>query len=310
MIGVVIVNWNRAQDTVAAYQSLIPSTFEDWRLYVVDNASSDDSAAVLDRDLGAKATLILNDSNAGFSGGCNLGVARALADGATHIFLLNNDATVLPCTLERLIGESLAEGDRAVLGCAVKHFGTDTYQFFGSHTASKFGTPLWFEDDELEKLASRVIESDFVLGAALFAPARIWREIGDLDDRFYLNYEEADWCYRAREAGFACYVVPAAVVLHRVGASIGPTNGPMQAYFLSRNELLFARRHATLSQINRLFARSLSNLLKTAIKDLIRFRNLAAPTKAHARGLYDFVCGRFGDCPALIRKFAADHRAA
>jgi len=308
-IGVVVVNWNRAEDTLAAYQSLTASTFADWRLYVVDNASSDDSAVILERELGDKTTLILNPVNGGFSGGCNLGVARALADGATHIFLLNNDATVSPSTLDTLRRESLAQGDRAILGCAVKYFGLDRYQFFGSSTAKYFGTPLWFGDDDLSKLSSRTVETDFALGAALFAPTQIWRDIGAFDDQFYLNYEEVDWCYRARKAGFACYVVPAAIVFHKVGATIGPINGPMQNYFLSRNELLFARRHATFSQRARLFCRSLLNLIKSTIKDVITFGKVRPPTQAHALGLYDFVRGNFGDCPAIIRRLASEHRA-
>ncbi len=309
-VGVVVVNWNRAQDTLAAYRSLTSSSFEDWRLYAVDNASADNSAEILARDLADKATLILNTVNAGFSGGCNLGVHRALADGCTHIFLLNNDATVLPSTLAELVAASSKLDDTAVLGSAVKISGTDRFQFFGSRTREDVGHPDWFDDNDLGELSKGLIDTDFVLGAALFAPANIWRAIGDFDDRFYLNYEETDWCYRARKSGFRCYIVPSSIIQHQVGATVGPINGPLQTYFIYRNELLFAARHATMRQKAHLFFRSLTILIKSCLKDLIKFRTLKPPARAHAIALYDVARGKFGDCPPIIRKQATRHRTA
>jgi GT2 family glycosyltransferase len=308
-VGVVMVNWNRAPDTAAAYRSLLASTFRDWRLYVVDNASSDTSAEILRRDLVQQSTLILNDTNAGFSGGCNLGIDRALGDGCTHIFLLNNDATVLPSTLERLVEQSAALGDSAILGSAVKLAGTDQFQFFGSRTRPDFGHPVWFDDRDLDKLTRPLIETDFVLGAALFAPAKIWRELGVFDEKFYLNYEETDWCYRARNAGYPCYIMPTSVVLHKNGATVGPINGPLQNYFIYRNELLFGFYHGTAKQKANLAFRTTKVLLKSIAQDLIRFRKVRPATLAHAIALYDVARRRFGDCPKIIRRFARQYKA-
>ncbi len=299
-----MVNWNRADDTVAAYRSLKSSTSEAWRLYVVDNASTDASAQVLSGELTERATLILNDRNAGFSGGCNLGVDRALQDGCTHLFLLNNDATVLTSTLQALIETSAELGDGAVLGSAIKVAGTHAFQFFGSRTSARFGHPAWFDDADLSELSKPLIETDFVLGAALFAPARIWRQIGSFDDRYFLNYEETDWCYRARASGFRCYILPTSVVMHKSGATVGPIQGPLQSYFIYRNELLFASDHATWRQKANIGCRSIEVLLRSAIKDLIRSRTLTPSTLAHALALLDFSRRRFGDCPPIVRRLA------
>jgi len=303
-IGVVVVNWNRAHDTLAAYTSLKSSTFKNWWLYVVDNASEDNSVEFLKSNLGEKSTLILNNINSGFAGGCNLGIQRALSENCTHIFLLNNDAIILPSTFVYLAQEAMRLKDLAILGCAVKIYGTNEFQFFGSRTRDDFGHPSWFNEKDLEKISQDLIETDFVIGAALFSSAKIWQEIGYLDERFYLNYEETDWCYRARKNGFPCYVVPASVVIHKVGATIGPKNGPMQNYFMRRNELLFASHHATSKQKLNIICKTLQNLIKSAAKDVFNFRKIKPSTMAHAIALYDFARGKFGDCPAIIRDFS------
>jgi GT2 family glycosyltransferase len=305
-VGIIIVNWNRPHDTVAAYNSLQLSTFENFWIYVVDNASTEDSAIVLNRNIKRNATIIYNNINSGFSGGCNIGIQNALLDGSTHIFLLNNDATVLPSTINSLIYQTMSLNNNAILGCSIKIFGTEKFQFFGSRTNLDVGHPDWFDLSDTEKLTSELIESDFALGAALFAPANIWRDIGYFEENFFLNYEETDWCYRARKFGYKCYIVPTSIVIHKVGASIGPLDGPMQNYFLHRNELLFSSRHANAQQRANLIFRTIGRLVKRAVKDLIRKGTITSSTKAHAIGIYDFARGNFGDCPPLIRKFALE----
>jgi len=308
-LGVVVVNWNRVRDTLAAYMSLKSSEYEDWWLYVVDNASDDDSAEILERELSDRSTIILNNINSGFSGGCNLGIQRALSEGCTHIFLLNNDAIVLPSTIRYLIDQSAKLEDNAILGCAVKISSTDKFQFFGSRTREDVGHPVWFDDSNLEKLSNNLIETDFVLGAALFAPARLWRKLGYFDERFYLNYEETDWCYRARKFGIYCYVVSKSIAIHKIGATIGPKNGPLQTYFIYRNELLFATRHANRRQQLRLILRTIKILLKSTLNDCIKFKKMRPSTITHALAVYDFMRGKFGDCPAVVRRLAIAHRS-
>jgi hypothetical protein len=79
----------------------------------------------------------------------------------------------------------------------------------------------------------------------------------------------------------------------------------MQNYFSYRNELLFASIHATPTQKKNIFIRTLSNLIKSSAKDIIDFRRLTPGTIAHAMALYDFIRRKFGDCPRIIRQFAA-----
>src|SRR5437667_353730 len=66
-----------------------------------------------------------------------------------------------------------------------------------------------------------------------------------LDERFFLVYEDSDWCFRARRAGFECVTVPTARVWHKIGTSFGSEASPLRTYFSTRNKLLWAEKHVS-----------------------------------------------------------------
>jgi len=243
-VGVVIVNWNQWRHTIAACRSLDQSLYRDFKIIIVDNASADDSLSQL-RAAVPQAEIIASLLNGGFSGGCNIGIRRALDLKCDYIFLLNNDARAERQTIGRLVDASRSKNDGALLGSAVIHASSGDYQFFGSRAGAPVGESDEFKigiDGQL--LEQEFIETDFILGAALFLPASVLARTGLFDERFFLNYEETDLCYRARKLGIPSFIVPSSAVRHHASATLGPYNAPMQTYFLTRNGLLFADKHA------------------------------------------------------------------
>ena len=305
-VGIVFVNWNGWQHTVAACQSLGQSTHQAIETIIVDNASTDDSLVRLRAAL-PQAHIIANPINAGFAGACNVGIRHAVQMGCDYIFLLNNDALAEGETVSSLVQASKAKQDSALLGSALMYISSGAYQFFGSRTGTITGEPefLTFEKDAA-LLSQDFIETDFIVGAAFFMPVRVWDRIGPFDERFFLNYEETDFCYRARKAGIPCFVVPASVVRHHASASLGNYPAPMYAYFLTRNGLLFAEQHIPHAQ-NRPLLR-----LKTVYWDIRRSWKTAwrkdLPTWAILWAFWDYSWRRFGDCPAAIRRLDAKYR--
>jgi GT2 family glycosyltransferase len=166
--------------------------------------------------------------------------------------------------------------------------------------------------------------TEYASGCALFAPASSFREIGLLDERFFLMFEETDWCYRARQAGRPSIFVPGARVWHKVSASVGGYDAPLARYFLSRNGLLWARRHLSRGEYRRFRARRLyevgQRLFPTLPAELLsggfgerldaafRYGRAVAghatdPGRwAHAIGVLDHLLRRYGDCPAIVRR--------
>jgi GT2 family glycosyltransferase len=307
-IAIVLVNWNTADHTLRCIASVRSSRAQDYRIYVVDNASADDSVRRL-TGLGEDVRLIANPRNDGWAGGVNIGVGAALSDGCDYIFLLNNDAEVRDDTIDRLLAAEAALGPDVVLGCVVVGRRDGQMQFFGTATDPQFGTPRWFDvSTDADRLAGDYIDSSMAYGAALFVRAEHFRRIGLFDERLFLNFEETDWCMRAAQAGLRSVVVRHAIVPHFTSASIGGRDSPLQHYFLSRNELLFGRMHCTPRQ--RLFiAGRLARALARSVRAERATRSPAFPrSRAAARGIFDYALRRFGDCPPHIRRLNAAWR--
>lgn len=303
-IAVIIVNWNGWRDTVKAYASLRDSSYTNWRLIIVDNASTDDSTVRLN-NLGPETRLIANIENAGFAGGCNIGIRSAFAEGADYIFLLNNDATVRTETLGRLVQAASSAGE-AILGCLIRYSHSGEVQYFGSKRSAETGGPVWFTcPTDLERLNHPLIETDFVLGATVFAPARLFGKVGLFDERFFLTFEEIDWCYRAGAMGIPRFVVRDAVADHVGSASMGSPRSPLQAYFLQRNCLLFYEKHAGIRFVLRGMKRSLPAIrqgLKRELLGLLKGGRIDPTRRARMIALRDYILRRFGDCPAQVRR--------
>lgn len=76
-VGVVVVNWNGWHNTLRSYQSLASCDYKNWTLVIVDNASTDGSAQMIEENI-PEAILIRSPTNLGFAGGCNLGKAKII----------------------------------------------------------------------------------------------------------------------------------------------------------------------------------------------------------------------------------------
>src|SRR5438552_3152943 len=102
-VFIILVNWNRAGDTLQCIASLTASTYSNTHIVVVDNGSSDDSLAHL-RHVADQITVLEAGDNLGFTGGNNVGIVHACSHDADYIFLLNNDTLVSPTAIEQLVG--------------------------------------------------------------------------------------------------------------------------------------------------------------------------------------------------------------
>jgi GT2 family glycosyltransferase len=306
-VAVILINWNGGRLSAEAYRSLLKSEFRQWALIIVDNASTDDSLIHLRGLGGPEIQIIESPSNLGFSGGCNLALDAAEKLGVEFVFFLNNDSTVTPSTLGALISASESIRNNAVLGSVVRYSDNGALQFFRAVPSSTFGVPE-FEQPKEETLSAQkdLIESDFIFGAALFAPMSIVRSVGRFDERFFLNFEETDWCYRAKKMGFSCFVVKHAETFHKGSASLGSLVGPMQTYFLQRNRLLFCEKHATTIQLIRTYFKALRDgqgLMRRALGlSRVSHPSFSARAKASFLALRDYGLRRFGDCPPIIRE--------
>ena len=326
LISVVVLNWNGATDTLVCLDSLSTLTYPNFNVIVVDNGSSDDSLMQL-RPYTAPypLTLLETGRNLGYAGGNNVGTRHALEQGADFVLVLNNDTTAAPDLLDRLLESAQRNPDAGVFSARIMYFDEPEKVWFDGARWNPSSLQLeWPGQGEKESaLGTADHETDYACGAALFFRAEVARQIGLLDDSFFLVWEEVDWGFRARKAGWRNLVVPAAKIWHKIGVSFGSESSPLRSYFSIRNELLWFSRHAPLSARLRLWMKNLHRLtpkfslgrgqsssisrLLWAVKDYIRAwlgRGNRLEYLVARRAILDYAHRRFGDCPDEVRAWS------
>jgi len=268
---VVVVSYNtrdllRACLQTLAAASAAESTWLDVESVVVDNASSDGSAAMVARDFPA-VHLIASGENLGFARANNaalraLGILENLrTDRPDFVWLLNPDTEVAagaPGTLVRfLLAEAGAAacGPRLLYGDGQLQHGAFGWpglsqvlldlvpagslpggaRLLASKLNGRYPRALWEGNEPFAV--------DFVLGAALMARASDLRALGGLDEGYFMYCEEMDWCLRAHKAGRRIFAVPAAVVVHHEGQSSKLVSRATRER-LWRSRLRFYAQHA------------------------------------------------------------------
>lgn len=254
-ISVVIVSYNVREllrrclaSVLAETQGLPPGSVE---VLVVDNASADDSAALVRQEF-PQARLVANQENRGFSAACNQGAAHSSGEA---ILLLNPDAELRPGALRALTDCLGRHPNVAVVGPQLLNAdGTaqpSRRRFPTLVTAFLESTVLqgWFPHNAhlrryycQDTPADQEQEVDWLVGACLLLRRAAWEQVGPLDERFFLYFEETDWCLRAARAGWRAAYVPQAQVVHRGGQSSGRDLRQRHIQFLA-SKRRFYRKH-------------------------------------------------------------------
>ena len=257
--AVIIPSWNGADFLTPCLRALLNQDAP-LAVTVVDNASTDDSVAIV-RDLmrglmwdePERITLIENGYNLGFAGGCNVGLRHALASDADMFVLLNQDTVVQPGWAQAIIDTFAEREHTGVVGCQIlAPDGTLQHAGAALDPATALSTPL---TDPALADEPRVLHGlEYVTGAAFAIQRRVVEKIGGLAEEFYpAYYEETDYCWRARRAGFEVVYQPLAVALHAEAQRLDP-HGFARLATVHRHRLLFVLRHWDAAALRALFA--------------------------------------------------------
>jgi GT2 family glycosyltransferase len=199
-------------------------------------------------------TIVETGGNLGYAGGNNAGLRLALANPAiTHFWLLNNDTVVEPDTAARILACFDARPEIGMLGTDLRlYHDPERLQMQGVLSFDKWtGRALGIGASLLatDALPATQVEAqtDFICGASLTVSRSFLDQIGLLEDRYFLYYEEIDWAVRGRTR-FSLGYCPGAIVYHKEGASAGSSSGsgqrsPLSEYHHTRSRLIFSRLH-------------------------------------------------------------------
>lgn len=207
----IVLNWNGRAYLEACLSALLAQKYPLERLVVVDNGSTDDSLALLRQRFPA-VPVLANGGNVGFAAGNNVALRDLTSDAA---LLLNPDVILSPGCVGALAAALAADPDVAIAGCKLWYPDGETLQHGGGYITHPQAMPGHYgigEADAGQHDAARYV--DYVIGAAVAVRRTALEQIGLFDEGFFLYYEDADLCARARAAGYRVVYEPRATAVH------------------------------------------------------------------------------------------------
>lgn len=249
-IYTIILNYNNYQKTKKCLEHLLNSTIRT-KIIFIDNNSSDDSSLKIKEEFGNKdIDFIFNKENLGYPGGVNIGINKAIKGNADYVFLLNNDAYVLPDTIEKLLFH-LEKNEKALIAGPTifyYHKKNIVWQAGGYFNWLKIGPSVMFKNKRinLDKLSKKIFKVDFLSACVWLVKAKAFKDLGLFYEKFFLYYDDFDFCYRVRKAGYEILYIPYAVAYHDLGDITKTRTSNIALYNLARSYFIFIRKNFNL----------------------------------------------------------------
>lgn len=292
-ISIITVNYNGLHDTCAFVDSI---PFNDYSLevIVVDNASTQDEAAILEQRY-PHILVIRSPRNLGFAGGNNLGITAAHGK---YIFLINNDTIFDHQTsdLRQLIHRLESDPSIAMVCPKIRFaWGTHQIQYAGYTPLSPItmrNHAIGYGEEDCSQYDA-AHPTPYAHGAAMMVKREAIEKVGLMPECFFLYYEELDWSLMFTRAGFTIWYEPACTIYHKESQSTGQ-NSSLKTYYMTRNRLLFVKRNSNgiTKYLSYIYLIGIVGL-----RDIINYSltRQSLLTKAVKKGLVDFIKNKYSN---------------
>lgn len=251
-VAIVILNWNGKKFLEQFLPSVLASTYNNKRVIVADNASTDDSVAFVQQHYPA-IEILSSPENYGFAKGYNYFLKQVQAD---YYVLLNSDVEVTPGWIEPVIelmesNPNIAAAQPKLLSWNIK----DEFEYAGASGGwmDSLGYPFTrgrlfdvFEKDKGQY--NDAVPVFWATGASLFIKSKCWQEVNGFEDFFFAHMEEIDLCWRLQRKGYSIYVCPQSTVYH-VGAGTLIKGSGRKVYLNFRNNLIMLTKNLPIMQL-------------------------------------------------------------
>jgi GT2 family glycosyltransferase len=221
----VVLNWNGANYTIGCLAALKNCTYPNLKVTVVDNGSTDDSVSRI-KVAYPDILLLQNEENLGFAGGNNVGIRYALERGADYVWLLNNDTIPAPDALSALMAKASSD-DRIGAVASICYYADapSTVQAWGGSRVN-----LWIGYSGLSRVPREDDWFDSLNGTSILISRAALKDVGLLDEAFFVYWEDTEFCLRLRKKGWRIAAAADSHVLHKVSASTGGNKNQLDQF--------------------------------------------------------------------------------
>jgi len=234
----VVVHYSAPDKTRRCLQACLELDYPSFTVILVDNKSPDRSGRQLREEFSDTPILfLLNEENEGFAAGNNLGIALGLSLGAQAVWLLNSDARPEPDALSALV-RVLGEHE------GVGGVGSKIYYDSPSKPPIFWGAGGALDSDTREVTLRGAQQPDlgqfqlpavvdYLPGCSLLVPLFVLQEVGLMDERYFLYFEDTDWSLAIRRQGLELYYAPSSIVWQTTSDEL--LQHPTNVYYFNRN---------------------------------------------------------------------------
>lgn len=237
-VDVIIVHFGSIENTKKAIESV--EKYASFRQIIVINNNPE---IKLEDELEKKKHRIFinNEKNLGFAAAANIGIKLSIEDSADYVLLLNNDATIAHDVVNSLLQVFKRNEIIGIVGPVIKFKRENKFYYDMGGTVDGHTGRAHHLNEEV-RIASDPIQVQYISGCCMMIKKEVIDVIGGFDERFFLYYEDVDYCLRAYYAGFDTYLLPTSVINHKLSASVG-YNSKKSIYHLIRSGKKFGKKY-------------------------------------------------------------------
>ncbi len=253
-LAVVICNYNKGKSTVDCIASVLASNLDSSvKIFVVDNASDDDSETVITGAYREQITFTRSDVDLGSCGGLNLGIQQALQEGYTYICCLGEEITVDPDALKVMLDYMASTPSAGLAGGKVYHKHMPHYiQQFGISVDFKHcRASMLYADTPDSELIPNIVYCDAISSCCMMVRADAIRRVGLLPTENFLYWDDTEWGYCIKQAGFEVVALGAAHLYHAANPMHRCDNTKVN-YYMTRNCMNFFMKYTKTEACNKM----------------------------------------------------------
>lgn len=288
-IVTITLNWNGLLHTLQCLRSLKKSKIPVDKI-VVDNFSQDDSVKYIEKYF-PEVNIVKNSNNLGYSKGYNSGIKKAL-DGDYEFFIIhNNDVVIHSEAIQALVKQAQKVPEVGVISGKVYHYNdSKRFQYVGGRSKNSnglLGSPIGANEIDRGQF-DYTFELENADDVLMLVKREVIEKVGMYSPKFFLYFEETDWCERIKRAGYKLQYIPDSIVWHKGSVSTGGGINPVKLFWYTRNSYVFAKRNLHFSLcfnflLNALLSKFPVQLISYIVKNRL---NLLLPLiKGHLSGL-------------------------